>query len=273
MPARLHHFDRPSDRAVDVVNAEHHDRVRYKLFDWRRRQPDSFETRRLDGQHGGDILAMQSLHKHVKHFTRAAVGAIVARLSIRRQGWQGVDEHPPGADLRGFGEQEAIRLLEFLLQHRASGEDDLDLALPLELRKVPSKLRGVADDFEWRDLEQHDQSRLIEFGDTAIDEFQAKRRFSAPCGPFDQDDIAAGDPTAQNPIEARNGRLHEIWFSHTRPDELYALRRASADRRIHAGLQRRWALTLPAWRPTNPVVLPEWRRWRAASPATQSRAF
>src|SRR5206468_9077313 len=171
MTARLHHVDRSTDRAVDVVNAEHHDRVRNEPFDRRCRQTNAFETRRFNGQHRGDILTMQSLHKHVKHFTRAPVVAVVARLTIRRQGWQGVDEHPPGTDLRGFGQQEAIRLLEFLLQHRARGEDDLDLALSFELRKVPPKLRGVADDFVWGHLEEDDQARLLEFGDSAIDEF------------------------------------------------------------------------------------------------------
>src|SRR5437773_445031 len=71
MTARLHHVDRSTDRAVDVVNAEHHDRVRNEPFDRRCRQTNAFETRRFNGQHRGDILTMQSLHKHVKHFTRA----------------------------------------------------------------------------------------------------------------------------------------------------------------------------------------------------------
>ena len=109
--------------------------------------------------------------------------SIPAIVSVHGQRRHRIDEHPPRADLAGFGEQQAVGLLQLLLQHGAGGEDDLDFPFVARAREVPPEMRGVAHDLEGRHLEEHDQPGLVKFRGAAVNELESERRFPAPAGP------------------------------------------------------------------------------------------
>ena len=76
---------------------------------------DPFQPGGLHREHRRQILAMQALDERVKHLTRAAIVAVVAILAVAGKGRERVDEHPSSTNLRGFRHQQAIGLLELLL--------------------------------------------------------------------------------------------------------------------------------------------------------------
>ena len=73
--------------------------------------------------------------------------------------------------------------------------------LVLQRRNVPPEPRRIAHEFVRRNLEQHDNARLVEQGGAAIDELDAERRLPAPDRAFQERDVAARDPLRQDGIE------------------------------------------------------------------------
>src|SRR5216683_6532301 len=86
---------------------------------------DPFQPGGLHREHRRQILAMQALDERVKHLTRAAIVAVVAMLAVPGKGRERVDEHPSSTNLRGFRQQQAIGLLELMLQNRPGRKNDL----------------------------------------------------------------------------------------------------------------------------------------------------
>ena len=77
-------------------------------------------------------------------------------------------------------------------------------------RSLQAKLCRITDHMERRDLEEHDHTRLVEFGCAAIDEFQAEGCFAAPGRSFDDDHVPTGGPAAQNWIEPWDTRSDQV---------------------------------------------------------------
>lgn len=53
---------------------------------------------------------------------------------------EAIDEDSSGADLRRFGEEQAVDLLHLLLKHLAGGKDRLQLSGSLQRGEIPAEL-------------------------------------------------------------------------------------------------------------------------------------
>ena len=74
-------------------------------------------------------------------------------------------------------------MLDFLLEHLARREDDLQPPVTLEFAQVPAEERRVANELVRRHFEQDDHSRLAELAGAAIHELDPEGRFSRPGRP------------------------------------------------------------------------------------------
>src|SRR5262245_47470122 len=206
--SRLDDFQRTNRAALERLRAKEDHGVGDELFRRRARLPGLLARHGFEAQHGRQVLALQSFRKDVEGLPGFhAVGgyALVA---------DAVNKDPPCPDLRRFVQQEAVRMLKLLVEDLTRGEDYLQPVSLLELRKVPAEHGRVSDDFVGGYLEQHDQTWLVELGGAAVNELEAQRCLARSDGSLRENDIAAGNATAQDRIEAENAGSDEVPLRH-----------------------------------------------------------
>src|SRR6185369_17258787 len=127
-----------------------------------------------------------------------------------------VDEDPARADRRRLVEEEAVRLLDLLLEHLARREDDLEPALALELGQIPAEQRRIANELVGRHLEEHDEAGLAELGGAPVDELHPQGRLPRPGPALHQDDAATQESAGQDVVQPRDASRDEVSLNHGR---------------------------------------------------------
>ena len=170
----------------------------------------SWETGDFHAEHRGEPFALEPLRQEVEGLGR--VSSCVAVPHGPRH--EAVDEDAACSDRGRLVEEEAIGLLDLLLEHLPRREDDLEPALALERGQVPAEERRIANELVGGDLEEHDDPGLVELGRAPVDELHAQGRLPRPGGALDQHDAAAQETAGQDVIQPRDAGLDEVPFRH-----------------------------------------------------------
>ena len=133
---------------------------------------------------------------------------------------QTVDEDPARAHGRRLGQEHAVRLHDLLLEHTPRRGQDFQTTLRFQRAEVPAKLRGVPDELLRRNLERHDDARLVEVVRAAIHKLDAEGGLSRPRGPGHDHHVAARQSPEQNVIESGYSRAENIGIRHGSPRPL-----------------------------------------------------
>ena len=183
MPARLDDLDRPHRGAEPLFHSQPDDCVGYRFFGQRALHVRVDRTR-FDREDRCEVFALQPFDEDVKGVAqlRTAHGAGGAGHAVH--------VNAAGADLRSLLQEETVGLLQLLPEHRACRENDSELTIAFESRKIPSKARRIAHESVRRDLEQDDDAGFSERRDAAIDELDAHRRLAGADPAFQQNDVA-----------------------------------------------------------------------------------
>ncbi len=149
----------------------------------------------------------EGFDQRVEEFARLAV-------PVARHAGEPVDEDPSRAHGRRLGQEHAVRFHDLVLEHTPRGGQDLQTTLRLQGAEVPAKLRGVPDELLRRDLERHDDARLVEVVRAVIHTFDAEGGLSRPRGPGHDHHIAARESSKQNVVESGYSRAENIGIRH-----------------------------------------------------------
>ena len=149
---------------------------------------------RLEGEQAGHALAVQGFDQRVEQLTGVPA-------PIPGYPGQTVDEDPARAHGRRLGQEHAVRFHDLLLEHAPRRGQDFQTTLRFQGAEVPAKLRGVADELLRRDLERHDDARLVKVVRAAIRKLEAEGGLSRPRGPGHDHHVAAREPSEQNVIQ------------------------------------------------------------------------
>ena len=210
LSAGLHDLDRPLHGALDRFDSEVDDRIGDEFLGQRGAEPGAVGGCHFHPDHRGEPLALESLREEVERLGRVPSCVAVPRGPPH----EAVDEDAACSDRRGLVEEEAIGLLDLLLEHLARREDDLEPALALELGQVPAEQRRIADELVGGNFEEHDEPGLVELGGAPVDELHSQGRLSRPGGALDQHDATAQKAAGHDVIQPRDAGLHEVPFRH-----------------------------------------------------------
>src|SRR5690348_3373087 len=133
LPARFHDFNRAADRTLCVLHPEPDHRISDGLLRQRCAEMVPNVGRCFDREHGGEVLALQSLGEHMKRRT------CFSRTISTHQPGNAIHKDTPRADLGGFREEHAVGLLQLLPQYVPRGKHDLNEVLPYELVEIPTE--------------------------------------------------------------------------------------------------------------------------------------